>query len=308
MDEQATEKVCTLAEAIARHVHSGDSIYLAGMAHGEASAAIHEILRQEITDLTIIRPVSEVASLLLAEGRVTTLIHAYTSDLYPKRGYIAKRIIERGYLPRLIEFSHFGLNLALLAGQFGVPCMLAVSQLGTDIVTHNADYLKEVQDPFTGQTVLAVRAITPDVGIAHVQRADYLGNAQRWGSLGLDIPGLHASRRIIVTAEKIVPPEEIRQAPEQTVVPGALVSAVAEVPWGAYPRHLYGYYDDDFFTTFLEAVGTEEAYETYMKDFVYGVRSHEERLAKLRERYGEEHFEALEKIARELTPLGTVGS
>ena len=133
IEERAPDKVCTLSEAIAEHVHPGDALYLAGMAHGEVSAAVHEILRQEINSLTLIRPVSEVPSLLISEGRVETLIHAYTSVLYPKRGYAAIKVQERGYFPHLIEFSHFGLNLALQASQLGIPFMPAITQLGVTV-------------------------------------------------------------------------------------------------------------------------------------------------------------------------------
>lgn len=302
MEGRTEDKVCTLREAIAQYVHSGESLYLAGMAHGEVSAAVHEILRQEITDLTLVRPVSEVPSLLVSEGRVKTLIHAYTSVLYDRRGYSAKRARERGYLPRLIEFSHFGLNLALQAGAIGVPYLPAISQLGSDIMTYNTQYLAEAQDPFTGRKVAAVRAITPDVGIIHVQKADKFGNAQKWGTLGMDSAGLHASDRVIVTAEEVVEMEETRQYPERTLVPGALVSAVVEEPWGAYPRHLYGHYADDI-GTYIEQIDTEEGYEEYMREFVYGVECRAGMMEKMRQRYGDEHFEELSVLAEQLTPL-----
>ncbi|MBX6765254.1 MAG: CoA transferase subunit A [Rubrobacteraceae bacterium] len=296
------DKRYTLKDAIARYVHSGDSLYLAGMAHGEPSAAVHEILRQEITDLTLIRPVSEVPSLLISEGRVKVLTHAYTSVLYSRRGYMALRTQELGYVPELIEFSHFGLNLALQAGAMGIPYMPTISQLGSDIMTCNTQYLAEARDPFTSQKVAVVRAITPDVGIVHVQRADKFGNAQKWGTLGMDSAGLHASNRVIVTAEKIVDSEEIRQSPEHTLIPGALVSAVVEEPWGAYPRHLYGYYADDV-KTFLDQVSTKENYEEYVAEFVYGVSCRTEMMEKMRQRFGDKHFEELSAVAKQLTPL-----
>lgn len=293
MEGRTEDKVCTLREAIAQYVRSGESLYLAGMAHGEVSAAVHEILRQEITDLTLIKPVSEVPSLLVSEGRVKALIHAYTTVLYDRRGYSAKRARERGYLPRLIEFSHFGLNLALQAGAIGVPYLPAISQLGSDIMTYNTQYLAEAQDPFTGRKVAAVRAITPDVGIIYVQKADKFGNAQKWGTLGMDSAGLHASDRVIVTAEEVVEMEETRQYPERTLIPGALVSAVVEEPWGAYPRHLYGYYADDI-RTYIDQIDTEEdteeGYEEYMRELVYGVECRAEMMEKMRQRYRDEHF------------------
>src|SRR5258707_1048976 len=78
------------------------------------------------------------------------------------------------------------------------------------------------------ETLLAVRAIQPDVTIAHVQRADKHGNAHCWGNLGVMLEAVRATKRVIVCAEEIVADEVIASDPNRTVIPGFLVSAVVE--------------------------------------------------------------------------------
>src|SRR5207245_2278254 len=79
------------------------------------------------------------------------------------------------------------------------------------------------------------RALHPDVAIVHVQRADPHGNSILWGSLGITFDAVRAARAVIVTAEEIVSPEQIRRDPNRVVVPGLVVAAVCEARWGAHP-------------------------------------------------------------------------
>ena len=137
----------------------------------------------------------------------------------------------------------------------------------------------------------AIQAVTPDVGIIHVQRADAEGNAQKWGTLGVDLEGINASKRIIVTAEQIVDTDVIRRDPNRTIVAGFRVSAVVAQPFGAYPGHLAGCYNDAPMTPGM--MGTREAYEKSLADSVYGVADWNEYLENLKKLNGEDYFERL---------------
>jgi glutaconate CoA-transferase subunit A len=132
----------------------------------------------------------------------------------------------------------------------------------------------------------------PDVGIIHCQRADAQGNAQRWGSMGVDVEGINASKRIIVTTEKIVDPDVIQRDPNRTLVPGFRVSAVVEQPWGAYPMHLAGCYSDDMWGYYNE-VGKPQGYENYVSKLIYGVKDWNEYLSERKAIKGEEYFKNL---------------
>jgi glutaconate CoA-transferase subunit A len=214
-------------------------------------------------------------NLLIGEGRIDKLSTAYINQ-DAKRLYLLARAKAAGKLPVFEEYSHFGIAQALLAGQMGVSFLPVRSQVGSDMLKYNPN-IKLIDDPFTGGKIGAVRAIVPDVGILHVQRCDLDGNAQKWGSLGVDIEGINASRRVIITTEKIVDSDVIRRDPNRTIIPGYRVSAVVEQPWGGHPMHLAGCYAGDS-TGFLAELATQESYEQYLERLVYGVKDWNEYL------------------------------
>ncbi len=55
-----------------------------------------------------------------------------------------------------------------------------------------------------------------------------------------------AAKRVILTTERIIPNEKIRQNPEATFIPFWCVDAVIEVPYGSYPGNMpYEYFSDE---------------------------------------------------------------
>jgi glutaconate CoA-transferase subunit A len=178
----------------------------------------------------------------------------------------------------------------------GVPFLPTKAQLGSDLMTYAPDQLRACECPFTGGRLAAVRAITPDVAILHAHYADRLGNTRKDGSLGMDRAGAHAARHVIVTVEKIVDSDFIRAQPERTLLPGLLVDAVVELPWGAYPLHLNGCYGSAL-AGFRQAVQTRENYEQYLRQWVYGLASGQslpERIAAIQ---GADHVATLRSSA-----------
>ncbi len=284
-------KVMTMKEAVSKYVKSGDTLFLGGMQHGEPSAAIHEIVRQKIDHLKLVSALVTTSNLLIGEGLLDKLYVAYIfQDV--KRSYLLGKAKSLGRLPIFEEYSHFGISLALFAGQMGIPYIPAKSHLGSDYFKYSPN-IKVVEDPYSGQKVCAVKAIVPDVGIIHCQRADPQGNAQRWGSMGIDVEGINASRTIIVTTEKIVDPEVIRRDPNRTIIPGFRVSAVVEQSWGAHPMHLAGCYGDDMWGYYRE-VGSQQGYENYVQRLIYGVSNWEEYLKERKSMKPEGYFENLQ--------------
>jgi glutaconate CoA-transferase subunit A len=287
-------KIMTMNEAVKEYVKPGDTIFFAGMQHGEPVAAIHEIIRQKINHLTVVPALTLCLGLMIAEGLVDKLVMAFVRDLFEKRrSYTIIKAKQNNCYPELEEYSHFGLSLALLAGEMGISFMPTKSLIGSDIPTHNGN-IKQMVCPFTGEKMAAVKAINPDVGIIHVQRADMWGNTQKWGTLGVDRMGINASKKIIVSTEEIVDSDVIRRDPNRTMVPGMRVSAVVEEPWGAYPIHLAGCYDSDL-SKYLGQIegGDEESFENYMKEFIYGVKDRKEFIEKIKRLKGDDHFEKL---------------
>jgi len=278
----------TMKEAVSNNVKSGDKLFLGGAQHGAAGAAVHEIVRQKIDHLTVIAILSNVNQ-LIGEGLVDKLVTGF-AVVNEKRSYVTQRAKAMNKWPVLEEYSHFGIAQALAAGYMGVPFMPTKSQVGSDMLKYNEN-IKTIECPFTGEQVGVVKAFVPDVGILHVQRADKEGNAQKWGTLGADLEGINASKRIIITAEKIVDTEVIQRDPNRTIVPGFRVNAVVEQPWGAYPVHLAGCYTQG--PNVFGLMADEESYNEYMQESVWGVKDWNEYLDNLKAKHGEDFFEKL---------------
>jgi glutaconate CoA-transferase subunit A len=127
--------------------------------------------------------------------------------------------------------------------------------------------------PFTGKEIPVVPAVTPDVCLVHVQRADKFGNAQHWGGLGSTVHACLASKKIIVSCEEIVDHEVIKSSPHHTIVPDFRVDAVIEEPWGAHPMELCGYYGTDLnaMGIFMFLNATDTGLKEWMEEWVYAL-------------------------------------
>src|SRR5579872_1377100 len=128
------------------------------------------------------------------------------------------------------------------AGAMGVPFMPMRSMLGSDVVSQRPE-AKEMDCPFTGEKLLLVPALNPDVALIHVQRCDAYGNAQIDGLQFMDIDLAMAANKVILSTERIVSNDQIRRAPDQTKIPFFAVDAIVEVPYGSAPHECYGVYE-----------------------------------------------------------------
>jgi glutaconate CoA-transferase, subunit A len=106
--------------------------------------------------------------------------------------------------------------------------------------------VKEIECPFTGEKLVLVPALNPDVALIHVQRCDAYGNAQIEGLPFMDLDLALAANRVILTTERIISNDQIRRAPDRTKIPFLAVEAVVEVPYGSAPHECYGVYEPLF--------------------------------------------------------------
>ena len=295
-------KLMTMKDAVSQFVKSGDTVFISGAQHGAPNAAVAEIARQKIDHLTVIT-VLVGTNLLIGEGLTDRLITGYMM-LDERRSYALQRARALNKFPIIEESSHFGIAMMLYAGYMGIPFMPTRCLVGSDMMKYNGDNLKTIKDPFGGGQVGVVKAVVPDVGIIHVQRCDAEGNAQKWGTLGVDHEGVNASKKVIVTTEKVVEADVIRRDPNRTIIPAFRVSAVVEQPFGAYPGHLAGCYDDPPRAFFAAMLGGQKAYEDYLNDVVYGVKDWNGYLDKLNAANGPDYFDKLKpKISRPSEPI-----
>jgi glutaconate CoA-transferase, subunit A len=236
-------KLLTLAEAIEQLVPDGASVAL-GMALESLIpfAAGHELIRQGRRELELIGPISDMLfDQLIGAGCVRKTTAAWVGNVSAGLGHNFRRAVEQGvpHVLELAEHSNFSVGLGLLAAAMGVPYLPSRTLLGSDLVARNPRL--SVGD----DGLLHVQAIEPDVAILHVQRADEAGHAHCWGNLGLVREAGLAAHRVILTAEQIVPSDVVLSDPNRILLPPQKVTAVCQVPGGAYPSPVQGYYGRD---------------------------------------------------------------
>ncbi len=276
-----TSKLMSLSEAIGRYVADGMSLVMGTALEAAIPfAAGHEIIRQKKRDLTVIGPISDILfDQLIGAGCVRRVIAAWVGNVSEGSAYNLRRAVEEG-VPHFVDVedhTNFTIALGLHAAALGVPYLPTRTALGSD-VAHGHPGLRPIRCPYTGEPLLAVRTISPDVAIIHVQRADEFGNCHLWGNLGVTLDAVRASRSVIVTAEEIVSADLIRSDPNRTLIPGFLVTAVVGEPWGAHPSPVVGYYHRDhaYFREYHERTRTREGFLAWLKEWVLSVpdRSH----------------------------------
>jgi glutaconate CoA-transferase subunit A len=269
-------KLTTMADAVARFVPAGSSVCMgAALEAAIPFAAGHEIIRQRVPDLTLIGPISDMLfDQLIGAGCVARFVGAWVGNVSAGLGHNYRRAVERG-VPRPIaveDHSNFTIALSLLAATLGAPYIPTRSLLGTSFLESNAGF-RRATDPWSGDPVVLVPAIVPDVTIVHVQRADAYGRCHLWGTIGISREAAFAARRVIVVAEEIWPTERITADPNLILVPDFKVAAVVHEPYGALPSPLQGCYGrhHDVYTQYHAASRTPDGYARWLEDWVLGV-------------------------------------
>jgi glutaconate CoA-transferase subunit A len=291
----ASDKVMPLSEAIRRFVRPGARVALGTCLEQMIPfAATHEVMRQGVGDLDLVGPVSDICfDQLIGAGLARRVTAAWVGNVMMGSAYAYRRAAERGE-PRaieIVEFSNFTLALALHAAAIGAPFIPTRSTLGSEIIGRNP-FLTVIEDPLGGGgPVLAVKPLVLDVAIIHAQRADTHGNAVLWGSLGITPDAARAARAVIVTAEEVVAPEQIRRDPNRVIIPGLLVAAVCEARWGAHPSPAQGYYrrDHEAYASYHRATKSADGYAAWKREWVDGVSDLQAYVAQL----GNERVHAL---------------
>jgi glutaconate CoA-transferase subunit A len=167
----------------------------------------------------------------------------------------------------------------------GVPFMATRAMIGSDVGRLVEDQVKPMACPFTGEPLMLLPALNPDVALIHVQRADGYGNAQIDGLQFMDIDIAMAANRVILTAERLISNDQIRRAPDRTKIPFFTVDAVVEVPYGSAPHECYGLYEPFFghmdHYAALTSKDTVSGVKQYLDEYYYGPASWSDYLAKL---------------------------
>ena len=269
-------------EAIQRFIQDGD--YIGTELYGSVRAPMsltREIVRQGKKNLRIAGQGVLELDLLLAAALVKALDITYIGlEVYGISNCL-RREVESGRVERCVDWSNAAIAWRFKATAMGVPFIPVRSMLGTDTLKYSA--AKVVRCPFTGDPVCLLPALILDVGLIHVHRADMYGNAQIDGISGFCAELARASKRLIISTEKIVPTEVIRSQPDRTIIPYYLVDAVVEAPFGSHPGEMYYHYrrDEEIIKEWIQASEEPETAQAYLKKYIYDLDGHDAYLKKL---------------------------
>ncbi len=242
-DRSLREKVVSLHEA-ASFVRDGDSVGVGGSTMSRTPMGlIWALIRAKRRKLVCSRCItSSDGDLLYGSGTSDHIISSWFSQgILWGVSKVMRHYVESGKA-RYDEWSHMAMGMRFRAGAMGVPFLPIRSMLGSDLIKQRPE-AKQFDCPFTGEKLLLVPALNPDVALIHVQRCDAYGNAQIDGLQFMDIDLARAANRVILTTERIVSNDQIRRAPDHTNIPFFAVDAVVELPFGCAPHECYGVYE-----------------------------------------------------------------
>jgi glutaconate CoA-transferase, subunit A len=263
-------EIASLQEAVAELVRDGDSVALEGFTHLIPFAAGYEVLRQGRRDLELIRMTPDVLyDQMVGVGAARKLVFSYAGNPGVGSLHRLRDAVERGWpVPiEIEEHSHAGMANRYAAGASGMPCALMRGYVGTDLERYTR--VERVTCPFTGELLVAVPALNPDVAIVHAQEADRAGNVQLWGIPGVQKEAVLAARRSLVSVERIV--DVLQPRPGGVVIPGWTIDVVAQAPGGSRPSYAHGITtrDNDFYRAWDGISRDRDAFTAWMDAHVF---------------------------------------
>lgn len=238
-------KLVTISKA-AGLIRDGDMVAVGGnVLHRAPMALLREIVRQGKRNLRIIKTAGAMDVDLLCMGDCVSSVDAgfisYETEYSLASHY--RKAVQEG-IAAGNEHACYTVMCALRAGSAGIPFMPVKGLVISDLIEAN-DYFRRIKDPFSNEMVTVVKALRPDVALIHVHEADSNGNAYIDGPLYDDILMSRASKRVIITAEKIVPDNKFAFAQNKAQIPHFMVEAVIKAEKGATPCSCLPFYDID---------------------------------------------------------------
>ena len=281
-------KLKNVAEVV-RTIPEGALIALGGFAIARnVLTVVHELIRQQKKNLTVSQSVMGMdTDLLVGAGLVSRLIVGGGS--LDKFGLV--QCVNRARENREIvsvDMTSLSVCFSYLAGALGLSFFPIKSMMASEVLERlergpGADHVRRIHCPFTGEEYVALKALTPDVALVHVQAADEQGNCCIDGPRWENEEQAKAARRIIIITEELASTDLFRQHPTRTVIPAHRVEAVIHQPFGAHPTAVYGCYDYDseHLELYVEHARTAGGVREYIQQFILSSGSFSEYLEKV---------------------------
>lgn len=257
----------TLAQAVTDCVKAGDTVHFV-FSHNRSHAAVWEVARQ-FRDQHSLRLVAtgllEYASALCAAGAISSLESAFAGNTYPSPS--PSRVLIQHFEKDAQSdpnWTNLTMTLRLMAGALGWPFVPSMSLAGSDL-EHGAGRAR-IANPFGEGSAMLLAPLCPDVAFVHAALADTEGNAVIYGPDAEELWGAYAARKVIVTAERVVSPAELRALGPRPGLPGHCVTVVVEAPYGAHPQAQFVWNAEDGVAPYAEDYGMRQTLRGLSRD------------------------------------------
>ena len=291
--EEGEDKRCTLKQAIQRHVRAK---MVLNMSAG-VGALVYELIRafwNKQPEFTVVTPSLNLHLVALVKNRLARkILTSFSGINYPSPRPCP--VVQNAYGNGDVEIEHWTMRTLpqrLLAGAMGWDFMPTHSLIGSTMARDNQADFKTMVNPFGGEGQIGLlRALQPDITLVHAAVADRSGNTIITYPLAGDAYGAWgASKGVIVSAEKIVSTEYIRQHAHMVRIPAYSVLAVCEAPFGSHPIGVTqlglpgfeAYFSDyDFMTEVNNTTKNEEEFARWVQEWILDVPDHDTYLSKV---------------------------
>ena len=264
------DKVVSLEDAVSS-VQDGDMVALGGgLSARLPMTLIRGLVRRGTRGLHVVGSAHGIdVDLLVAAGAIAVCEQSYVGfeqDLGLAPAY--RRAAQAGEL-RVAESCCATMLAQLRAAAAGVSFMPVRGVKGSDIRRLHPEYA-EVECPFTGESLVVVPPLRPDVALIHAAMGDRHGNLHFDKPYVLDEHFAAASKAVIASVERIVSHREVADA--GITIPGHLVKHVTAAPYGAHPSSCYPEYayDRAHLSGYVSDAATEQGARRYLETYVLG--------------------------------------
>ncbi len=264
-------KLVSLDEAV-RDIPDGAKLGLGGwIFNAQPMALVRALIRKGAKNLDLIPVPSSIApDLLIGAGCARSTVCVFISFEQFGLAPHFRRQAEAGTL-KVYDLDGPGIAGGLRASICDLPWM-PIPDLGTDLPKHAPEFYRPLPQQPGERKMLAAVAVEPDVCFIHAQQADIYGNVQHLGPPFFDAMLAQASKRVIVSVDRIVSTETIRRNNHLTKLPAAMVDMVVEAPWGAHPTASPTVHraDERHLAEYVKASAKPETWQAYLQKYVHG--------------------------------------
>lgn len=264
-------KIVSIEDAVA-DIRDGAKLGLGGwIFNAQPMALVRALVRTGVRDLDLIpSPGSIAPDLLIGAGCARSTVCVFISFEQFGLAPHFRRLAESGAI-QVHDIDGPAFAGGMRAAMCDLP-WIPIPDLGTDLPRYAPGFYQPLPHLPGQRKMLAAAAVRPDVCFIHAQQADEHGNVQFIGPPFFDVMLAQASKRLIVSVDRIVSTDTIRRHNHLTKLPAAMVDAVVEAPWGAHPTASAGAYraDERHLSEYVKASAKPEQWAEYLQRWVLG--------------------------------------